>query len=113
MHETLQTLKFAQRAKTIKNKVKLNEEKSVGELNAIITALKKEVEGLQAYSVALEKALTEAGGDPSTVKVEKGGCLSLCPPLPLPKRLDPSQVTAASTLLAHWPALSLAHLLWI
>ena len=86
IEETISTMKFAQRAKTIKNKVKLNEEKSVGELNAIIAALKKEVEGLQAYSVALEKALTEAGGDPSTVKVEKGGCDSLCQPLPLLRR---------------------------
>ena len=88
-------MKFAQRAKTIKNKVVLNEEKSVGELNAIIAALKKEVEGLQAYSVALvsmksiikgvfrtefgrfltqEKAFTELGGDASTVKVEKSAC---------------------------------------
>jgi kinesin family protein 5 len=77
IEETISTMKFAQRAKTIKNKVKLNEEKSVGELNAIIAALKKEVEGLQAYSVALEKALTEAGGDPSTVKVEKSMCCTL------------------------------------
>lgn len=94
IEETISTMKFAQRAKTIKNKVKLNEEKSVGELNAIIAALKKEVEGLQAYSVALEKALTEAGGDPSTVKVEKGGCFSLCvSPLPLTKHLAPSPAT--------------------
>ena len=36
MEETISTLRFAQRAKTIKNKVKLNEEKSVGEMKATL-----------------------------------------------------------------------------
>ena len=47
--------------------VTLNEEKSVGELNALIAALTKEVERLKAYSTALEGALRAAGGDPSSV----------------------------------------------
>eukprot|EP01052_Picozoa_sp_SAG31_P042439 SAG31_NODE_6736_length_1905_cov_1.909745_1_plen_303_part_10 len=72
IEETISTLKFAERAKKIVNKTKLNEEKSVGELNAIIKALKRDLEGLQKYAQALEEALKEAGGDPATVKVAAG-----------------------------------------
>ena len=50
VEETLGTLKFGQRAKTITNKVTVNEEKSATELKQIITALTKEVEHLRAYT---------------------------------------------------------------
>ena len=67
--ETIGTLNFAKRAKTIKNKVKVNEEKSTAELNAIINQLKKENSGLQKYALGLESALREAGIDPASVEV--------------------------------------------
>ena len=67
IEETVSTLRFAQRAKTIKNRVTVNEEKSVAELMAIINALKKENEGIKAYVYSLEEALREAGIDPDTV----------------------------------------------
>ena len=67
IEETISTLRFAERAKKIKNVVTANEEKSVAELNAIIHALKKENEGLKEYAMGLENALREAGIDPSTV----------------------------------------------
>jgi hypothetical protein len=69
IEETISTLKFAQRAKTIKNRVVVNEEKSVAELNAIINQLKKENEGLQKYALGLEGALRDAGVDPSTIVI--------------------------------------------
>jgi hypothetical protein len=69
IEETISTLKFAQRAKTIKNRVVVNEEKSVAELNAIINQLKKENEGLQKYALGLEGARRDAGVDPSTIVI--------------------------------------------
>jgi hypothetical protein len=67
--ETVGTLKFGQRAKTITNKVTVNEEKSAAELQAIIRALTAEVNELRVYCSGLEAALTAAGGDPAAVKV--------------------------------------------
>ena len=67
IEETVSTLRFAQRAKTIKNRVTVNEEKSTAELMAIINALKKENEGIKAYVYSLESALREAGIDPESV----------------------------------------------
>jgi kinesin family protein 5 len=68
IEETLSTLRFAQRAKTIKNRVTVNEEKSVSELMAIIDQLKKQNEGLTTYVFSLETALKEAGIDPDTIR---------------------------------------------
>ena len=67
IEETINTLRFAQRAKTIKNVVTKNEEKSVAELNAIINALRKENDGLKALAIGYENALREAGVDPASV----------------------------------------------
>jgi kinesin family protein 5 len=71
IEETISTLKFAERAKTIKNKVTLNETKSVSELEAIVKTLSAEVEQLRGYCDALETALAKAGGDPKSVRVAK------------------------------------------
>ena len=67
IEETINTLRFAQRAKTIKNVVTKNEEKSVAELNAIINALRKENDGLKALAIGYENALREAGVAPASV----------------------------------------------
>jgi hypothetical protein len=52
-------LAFGKRAKTIKNKVTVNKQRSVAELLAIIERLKRELQYFQRYSAALEKALAE------------------------------------------------------
>ena len=67
IEETISTLKFAERAKTIKNKVTLNETKSVAELEAIVKTLSVELDQLRNYCTGLEAALTKAGGDPKAV----------------------------------------------
>jgi hypothetical protein len=54
----MSTLRFGQRAKTIKTQVKCNEQKSAEELEAIVTHLRKELEKVQAYAAALEAKLT-------------------------------------------------------
>eukprot|EP01050_Picozoa_sp_SAG11_P000820 SAG11_NODE_30_length_23132_cov_22.413277_8_plen_206_part_00 len=76
LEETIGTLNFAKRAKTIKNRVKVNEEKSVAELNAIINQLKKENASLQKYALGLEGALREAGVDPASVAIPDGARMS-------------------------------------
>eukprot|EP00026_Physarum_polycephalum_P001526 Phypoly_transcript_01528.p1 GENE.Phypoly_transcript_01528~~Phypoly_transcript_01528.p1 ORF type:complete len:1080 (+),score=256.77 Phypoly_transcript_01528:75-3314(+) len=57
VEETISTLMFGKRAKTIKNTVKVNKQKSAAELAALIQALKKELAALQQYNLLLEKQL--------------------------------------------------------
>lgn len=45
------------RAKSLKNKVTINQQKSVAELNAIIAKLTAELESLRRYAARLEKDL--------------------------------------------------------
>jgi kinesin family protein 5 len=55
VEETISTLKFGQRAKSIKNKVKINAQRSVAELEAIIAKITKELSFYRAYAELLEK----------------------------------------------------------
>lgn len=55
--ETVSTLRFGQRAKTIKNKVSARIHRSVEELNAIILQLQKEVHYLRKQTKLLEEKL--------------------------------------------------------
>eukprot|EP01052_Picozoa_sp_SAG31_P016724 SAG31_NODE_1119_length_9813_cov_49.321289_1_plen_522_part_00 len=59
--ETMSTLRFGQRAKTIKTVVKMNEQKSAEELEAIVNHLRAELAKLQAYANLLEEKLKAAG----------------------------------------------------
>ncbi len=52
--ETLSSLRFGQRAKTLKNKIHKNEERSVEELKALIKALRGEVEEWKSYAAKLK-----------------------------------------------------------
>lgn len=54
MEETVSTLRFGQRAKAIKNKVKINAQRSVAELEIIVKKLTKEVKVLKKYANRLE-----------------------------------------------------------
>jgi hypothetical protein len=60
VEETVSTLKFGQRAKMIKNAVKLNRQRSVAELEAIVEQLTSELDTLRAYVTLLEQALSAA-----------------------------------------------------
>ena len=71
--ETLSTLRFAERAKAIKNSVKQNKLRSVEELMAMVDKLENQVAQQKHYINVLEKALTAAGGDVSALKSEAGG----------------------------------------
>jgi kinesin family member 5 len=57
--ETLSTLRFAQRAKTIKNKAVVNRKRSVEELEAIVKKLAEQIESMRRYIAALERALKQ------------------------------------------------------
>ena len=63
MEETISTLKFGQRAKTIKNIARINQQRSVAELELIISRLTKEMNALRAYIKELERELVAR--DPS------------------------------------------------
>lgn len=63
VEETISTLKFGQRAKTIKNSVHINQQRSVKELEAIIDNLTRELTYLKLYSEHLERDLLKL--DPS------------------------------------------------
>ena len=63
--ETLSTLRFGQRAKSIQNKAKVNQERSVAELMALLAKAEKEIAILRAYIELLIKELTNvAPGHP-------------------------------------------------
>eukprot|EP00026_Physarum_polycephalum_P001890 Phypoly_transcript_01893.p1 GENE.Phypoly_transcript_01893~~Phypoly_transcript_01893.p1 ORF type:complete len:964 (+),score=247.70 Phypoly_transcript_01893:126-3017(+) len=57
IEETISTLKFGQRAKTIKNSVKVNRQLSAAELQARIDALTNQLTSLQKYVAGLEKTV--------------------------------------------------------
>ena len=57
LDETISTLRFGQRAKSIKNQVKINAHRSVTELELIVTKLQAEVTRLRAYTRTLEQEL--------------------------------------------------------
>eukprot|EP01116_Phalansterium_solitarium_P019056 TRINITY_DN5222_c0_g1_i2.p1 TRINITY_DN5222_c0_g1~~TRINITY_DN5222_c0_g1_i2.p1 ORF type:complete len:836 (+),score=380.20 TRINITY_DN5222_c0_g1_i2:131-2638(+) len=60
--ETISTLKFGQRAKTIKNSVTVNKQRSMAEMNAIISRLTLEIDSLKRYVSVLEKELLGSKG---------------------------------------------------
>jgi kinesin family protein 5 len=62
LEETISTLRFGQRAKSIKNKAKINQERSVAELEAIIEKMRAEITKLRAYNEALERELVASKG---------------------------------------------------
>eukprot|EP01102_Stenamoeba_stenopodia_P019656 TRINITY_DN7471_c0_g1_i1.p1 TRINITY_DN7471_c0_g1~~TRINITY_DN7471_c0_g1_i1.p1 ORF type:complete len:934 (-),score=240.86 TRINITY_DN7471_c0_g1_i1:200-3001(-) len=55
--ETVSTCQFGARAKTIKNQAKVNQQKSVAELMALVEQLTKELSALQNYAKILEKQI--------------------------------------------------------
>ncbi|KAJ3092491.1 hypothetical protein HK102_006685 [Quaeritorhiza haematococci] len=57
--ETLSTLRFGTRAKTIKNKAKVNAELSPGELKQLLKKAKVEITNLQSYASSLEGEITK------------------------------------------------------
>ena len=62
MNETLSTLRFGSRAKSIKNTPKVNEQKSVEELTALLAKAESAIDMQQSYITALESQLRAAGG---------------------------------------------------
>eukprot|EP00163_Fabomonas_tropica_P028141 TRINITY_DN5670_c0_g1_i3.p1 TRINITY_DN5670_c0_g1~~TRINITY_DN5670_c0_g1_i3.p1 ORF type:complete len:963 (-),score=347.27 TRINITY_DN5670_c0_g1_i3:168-3056(-) len=55
--ETISSLKFAQRAKTIKTTVRVNKVQSAEELQALVASLRKELQALKKYCAKLEKMI--------------------------------------------------------
>ena len=62
MNETLSTLRFGSRAKSIKNTPKVNERKSVEELTALLAKAESAIDMQQSYITALESQLRTAQG---------------------------------------------------
>lgn len=61
--ETLSTLRFGFRAKSIKNKPKVNKEYTVGELKLLLAKAESRIEGLIKRNMLLEKIIRDMGGD--------------------------------------------------
>eukprot|EP00736_Rhodelphis_marinus_P012294 Rmarinus@m.21010 len=55
VEETVSTLKFAQRAKAIKNQVRVNAQMSPGDLERLVETLQQELRALKQYAAELEK----------------------------------------------------------
>ncbi|GAM26438.1 hypothetical protein SAMD00019534_096130 [Acytostelium subglobosum LB1] len=94
VEETISTLKFGARAKTIKNNVKINQQKSAAELLAIISVLTNELSSLKHYSLSLEK------------RIEYMRSPDYVPGSPLPElaTLAPSSSTSTPTLQSSTPS---------
>eukprot|EP00002_Diphylleia_rotans_P032231 TRINITY_DN6752_c0_g1_i2.p1 TRINITY_DN6752_c0_g1~~TRINITY_DN6752_c0_g1_i2.p1 ORF type:complete len:974 (+),score=232.38 TRINITY_DN6752_c0_g1_i2:1204-4125(+) len=73
----MSTLRFGERAKSIKNKPKVNEEKSVAELKLMISEKDKEILKLKGIITGLrdEISLLKQGGVPSNVAESEGKAL--------------------------------------
>lgn len=69
--ETISTLKFAQRAKTIKNTASANQQRSTAELNRLVTQLQGELRGKTALADALQRDILVL--DPSYELPADGG----------------------------------------
>jgi kinesin family member 5 len=70
--ETVSTLRFGNRAKSIKNSAKVNEEKSAAELQIMLDKAGSEIEQLRIYIAGLEEELYALRGDTPTI-VPSGG----------------------------------------
>ncbi|KAE9329816.1 Kinesin heavy chain [Phytophthora fragariae] len=57
--ETISTLRFGMRAKSIKNKAVVNEQRSVAEYEALLAAAEKKMDKQQTYIIALEARLAD------------------------------------------------------
>eukprot|EP01119_Soliformovum_irregulare_P014304 TRINITY_DN3915_c0_g1_i2.p1 TRINITY_DN3915_c0_g1~~TRINITY_DN3915_c0_g1_i2.p1 ORF type:complete len:1407 (-),score=731.72 TRINITY_DN3915_c0_g1_i2:353-4573(-) len=66
--ETISTLKFGQRAKTLKNKVTQNKQRSAEEMNEIIERLTRELSKMSKYAQELEKRTD--GTSASSIKMK-------------------------------------------
>ncbi|KAG7391568.1 hypothetical protein PHYBOEH_006652 [Phytophthora boehmeriae] len=55
--ETISTLRFGMRAKSIKNKAVVNEQRSIAEYEALLAAAEKKIDKQQTYIIALEARL--------------------------------------------------------
>jgi kinesin family member 5 len=62
LEETISTLRFGQRAKTIKNKVRVNQQRSVQELELIIQKLTADLKMFQQYARLLETEIEQLRG---------------------------------------------------
>ena len=66
--ETVSTLRFGNRAKRIENAVKVNQRRSVEELEALLLRAEKAITIMQDYISRLEGKLQELGVDPGTIR---------------------------------------------
>ena len=74
-NETLSTLRFGSRAKNIQNKPKINEQRSVEELSALLQKAENAIDMQQSYILALEgqlRASAAVGGSGATVAGDGG-----------------------------------------
>lgn len=63
LEETVSTLRFGQRAKTIKNKAKINQQRSIEELELIVKKLTRELQLVKRYARRLEDELKTSKGE--------------------------------------------------
>jgi len=96
--ETLSTLRFGIRAKTIKNQAKVNKEMSVQELKALLDKANKEISRLKTYCTCLEEELRLVKGDItiSPAAKDKAGASGVTLPSPAVQQAKQSDLPAMS-----------------
>ena len=98
--ETISTLRFGERAKTIKNRAKLNIERSAAELQAALDRANEEILQLKIYISGLEEELFTFRGDTPSIKLFKPASLTDGSPMTLlssasaPSIARPDQLSA-------------------
>lgn len=109
--ETISTLRFGARAKTIKNKAKVNADLSPAELKALLKRVKTDAVSYRAYISALENEISQwrsgkkvpetQWANPDTATTKKPNVLPITPPQTPTARLieDDSRPSTPATVL--------------
>src|SRR3989338_6816592 len=93
--ETVGTLRFAQRAKTIKNNATINQKRSIEELQAIVAKLTEEINQLTRYISVLERELSTANPAINIATLRQSSIPS-----------SPASNSSSSSRLSGWVSLS-------
>eukprot|EP01104_Vermistella_antarctica_P017093 TRINITY_DN5999_c0_g1_i1.p1 TRINITY_DN5999_c0_g1~~TRINITY_DN5999_c0_g1_i1.p1 ORF type:complete len:1108 (-),score=331.87 TRINITY_DN5999_c0_g1_i1:74-3397(-) len=102
--ETVSTLKFGSRAKTIKNHVVCNQQKSAAELQRLVSMLEQQLQSLQAYVTLLEKQVEWFKSDEYQPGMELPEHLRAAAPQPAPAPTANGEASLSSTSTASLPS---------
>jgi len=107
--ETLSTLRFGSRAKNIQNKAKVNQERSMEEMKALLQAATKEVAHLKNYVKGLEEELRYLRGDTPTVVPKSAAPVADSDTSSKPSAGDTTSTTNSNPAAANLPDVERMH----